>query len=81
MKNKSTLMILFLLGFLLSANITFAQFNDYTIKLGIQPNVLLSDTEFDKDLRPANAKYEFSGLGRVFLRFEFFTEVLEAEVG
>jgi outer membrane protein OmpA-like peptidoglycan-associated protein len=81
MKNKFTFLILFLLGFLLSANLTFAQFNDYTIKLGIQPNLLLSDTEFDKDLRPANAQYKFSGLGRVFLRFEFFTEVLEAEVG
>jgi outer membrane protein OmpA-like peptidoglycan-associated protein len=80
MKNKSTLLILILLGFLLSANLSIAQFNDYTVKLGIQPNLLLSDTEFDKDLRPPDAQYKFSGLGRVFLRFEFFTEALEAEV-
>jgi len=81
MKNKSTILILILLGFLLSANLTMAQFNDYTVKLGIQANGLLSDTEFDKDLRPSNAEFKFSGLGRLFLRFEFFTEVIEAEVG
>jgi len=81
MKNKSTSMILFLLSFLLSSNLTVAQFNDYTVKLGIQPNGLLSDTEFDKDLRHHDAQYKFSGLGRVFLRFEFFTEALEAEIG
>ena len=81
MKNKSTLMILFLLGFLLSANITFAQFNDYTVKLGIQFNGLLTDTEFDKDLRPTDAEFKFSFLGRAFLRFQLITEVVEAEVG
>ncbi|RKY94040.1 MAG: OmpA family protein [Ignavibacteriae bacterium] len=74
-------MRLFLLGFLLSTNASFAQFNDYTVKLGLQGNGLLSDTEFDKELKPTNAEFKFSGLGRVFLRFEFFTEVLEAEVG
>jgi opacity protein-like surface antigen len=81
MKNKSTFLILILLGFLLSANSTFAQFNDYTAKLGIQMNGLLSDTEFDKDLRPSEAEFKFSFLGRLFLRFELITEVVEAEVG
>jgi len=81
MKNKSTFLILILLGFLLSANSTFAQFNDYTAKLGIQMNGLLSDTEFDKDLRPSDAEFKFSFLGRLFLRFELITEVVEAEVG
>lgn len=81
MKNKSTFLILFLLGFLFSANLTFAQFNDYTAKLGIQFNGLLSDTEFDKDLRPSDAEFKFSFLGRAFLRFELITEVIEAEVG
>jgi len=81
MKNKSTLTILFLLGFLLFANFTLAQFNDYDVKLGIQMNGLLSDTEFDKDLRPSDAEFKFSFLGRAFLRFEMITEVIEAEVG
>jgi len=81
MKNKSTFLILILLGFLLFANSTFAQFNDYTAKLGIQMNGLLSDTEFDKDLRPSDADFKFSFLGRLFLRFELITEVVEAEVG
>lgn len=70
-----------LLVFLIIAPSAIAQFNDYTAKLGLQGNVLLSDTEFDKDLRPDNASYKFSGIGRAFVRFEFFTEVLETEIG
>lgn len=82
MKNIFTRLFLFIIFlFVLSVGNSYAQFNDYTIKLGIQPSVLLPDTEFDKDLRPSDAQYKFSGLGRLFLRFEFFTEILEAEVG
>ena len=82
MKNSFTqisLLIIFI--FTISPVNSYAQFNDYTVKLGVQGNVLLPDTEFDKDLRPSDAEYKFSGLGRLFLRFEFFTEALEAEVG
>ena len=73
------LLIIFL--FVITSVNSYAQFNDYTIKLGVQVNALLSDTEFDKDLRPSDADFKFSGLGRLFLRFEFFTEALEAEIG
>lgn len=76
---RSFLLIIFIFAISL-VNIN-AQFNDYTVKLGVQGNVLLSDTEFDKELRPSDAEYKFSGLARLFLRFEFFTEALEAEVG
>ncbi len=82
MKNsfiQISLIIIFI--FAISLVNSYAQFNDYTIKLGVQANALLSDTEFDKELRPSNAEYNFSGLGRLFLRFELFTEILEAEVG
>ena len=82
MKNsfaRSFLLMIFI--FAVSIGNSHAQFNDYTVKLGVQGHMLLSDTEFDKDLRPSNAEFKFSGLGRLFLRFEFFTEALEAEVG
>jgi len=83
MKNylSTRLNIGFLMIFILSVSNSFAQFNDYTVKLGLQGHVLLPDTEFDKDLRPDSADYKFSGLGRAFVRFEFFTEVVEVEVG
>ena len=70
-----------LIFFLLITSVIYPQFNDYTIKLGLQGHVLLPDTEFDKDLRPDSAEYKFSGLGRAFIRFELFTEVIEAEIG
>lgn len=70
-----------LLIFLLSASVSIAQFNDYTLKLGLQANGLLSDTEFDKENRPPDPEYKFSGLGRLFIRFEFFTPVIETEIG
>jgi len=41
----------------------------------------LTDTEFDKENRPSDPKYKFSGLGRLFLRFEFFTQYVETEFG
>jgi len=82
MKNSFTrLFLLIIFLFVITSVNSYAQFNDYTIKLGVQANALLSDTEFDKELRPSNADFKFSGLGRLFLRFEFFTEALEAEVG
>jgi outer membrane protein OmpA-like peptidoglycan-associated protein len=76
---RSFLLIIFI--FVISKANSYAQFNDYTVKLGVQANGLLPDTEFDKDLRPSEADFKFSGLGRFFVRFEFFTEALEAEVG
>ncbi|QQS34718.1 MAG: OmpA family protein [Ignavibacteriales bacterium] len=57
-----------------------AQFNDYKTKFGVQFNGLLPDTEFDKSEAPDDSKYEFSYLGRLFLRFEI-AKALEAEVG
>jgi len=67
--------------FILFASNSLAQFNDYTLKLGLSANGLLTDTEFDKDNRPSDPKYKFSGLGRLFLRFEFFTQYVEMDVG
>ena len=70
-----------LIFFLFITSVIYPQFNDYTIKLGLQGHVLLPDTEFDKDLRPDSAEYKFSGLGRAFVRFELFTQAIEMEVG
>ncbi|MGB5894207.1 MAG: OmpA family protein [Ignavibacteriaceae bacterium] len=82
MKNSFTRLILLIIFlFVITSVNSYSQFNDYTIKLGVQANGLLTDTEFDKEQRPSNAEFKFSGLGRLFLRFEFFTEALEAEVG
>lgn len=58
-----------------------AQFSDYSTKFGLQLNGLLPDTEFDKKGIPDNADFKFSYLGRIFLRFELGTEILEGEVG
>ena len=68
----------FLLLFLVQPN-SFGQFNDYTLKLGIQANGILTDTEFDKENQPSNPQYKFSGLGRLFIRFELGTEYVEGE--
>ena len=67
--------------FILSTSNSVAQFNDYTLKLGLQANGLVTDTEFDKEERPSDPKYKFSGLGRLFLRFEPGTQYIEFEVG
>lgn len=67
--------------FILFTSNSLSQFDDYTLKLGLSANGLLTDTEFDKENRPSDPKYKFSGLGRLFLRFEFFTPVIETEVG
>ena len=76
MKLSNKLISVIAVSLLISAASTInAQFNDYTSKFGIQINGLLPDTEFDKDLRPDDADLKLSYLGRVFLRFEFFTEV------
>ena len=72
---------LFTFVFILYTSNSVAQFNDYTLKLGLQANGLLADTEFDKENRPSDPKYKFSGLGRLFIRFEFFTPVIETEIG
>ena len=73
-------MLVLLVLFIFQANV-FCQFNDYSTKIGLQFNGLLSDTEFDKDLKPDNADFKFSYLGRLFLRFELGTPILEGEVG
>jgi len=81
---KSNLKAIFLLVIILIVGINFkinAQFNDYTAKFGIQINALIPDTEFDKEMHPSNASYEIAYLGRVLVRFEFFTPVLETEIG
>jgi len=83
MNNNLTIkfsLLLFLIFFLFQVN-SVAQFNDYTLKLGLQANGLLSDTEFDKENRPSDPQYKFSGLGRLFLRFEPGTQIIEFEVG
>jgi outer membrane protein OmpA-like peptidoglycan-associated protein/opacity protein-like surface antigen len=83
MKNYITNKFKFLLIiiFMFSVSASLGQFNDYTVKLGVQANVLLPDTEFDKGSQSSDPQYKFSGLGRLFLRFEFFTPVVETEVG
>lgn len=70
-----------LLFFLFLTTSSFAQFNDYTAKMGLQFNGLLPDTEFDKDQKVDDADFKFSYLARAFFRFEFFTPVLETEIG
>jgi len=79
--NRSSIFLL-VITLIIGSNFNInAQFNDYTAKFGIQINALLPDTEFDKEKRPDNADYELAYLGRAFVRFELFTEVLETEIG
>jgi outer membrane protein OmpA-like peptidoglycan-associated protein len=51
------------------------------MKIGIQFNGLFPDTEFDKELKPGNADFKFSYLGRAFLRFELIKQFIETEFG
>jgi outer membrane protein OmpA-like peptidoglycan-associated protein len=83
MKPHITKQMFILLGVLcfFAVNHSLAQFNDYTAKVGLQFNGLLPDTEFDKDLKVDDADFKFSYLARAFVRFEFFTPVLETELG
>ena len=83
MKNKLTVQItlLLLMNFVVFQTNSLSQFNDYTAKVGLQFNGLLPDTEFDKDLKPNDADFKFSYLVRAFVRFEFFTPVVETEIG
>ncbi|HEY6436066.1 MAG TPA: outer membrane beta-barrel protein, partial [Ignavibacteriaceae bacterium] len=74
------LVLLILLLIVVPSN-SIAQFNDYSLKLGLQANGLLPDTEFDKENQSSDPEYKFSGLGRLFIRFELFTEILEMEAG
>jgi outer membrane protein OmpA-like peptidoglycan-associated protein len=78
---KKLIYFLVLIGLVTLNQPNFAQFNDYTTKFGFQINGLLPDTEFDKDLRHADASFEFSYLARLFMRFELGTEILETEIG
>ena len=73
--------LFFILAFFLSSGFSYAQFNNYKGKFGLNLNVLVPDTEFDKDLRPSDAPFKFSFLGRTFVRFELITNVIETEVG
>jgi len=78
---KKLFYLLLLFGLVAMSQPNFAQFSDYSTKFGLQINGLLPDTEFDKDLRPDDADFKFSYLGRLFIRFELGTESLEAELG
>jgi hypothetical protein len=82
MKLNHNSIFLFVVALVIGINFSAsAQFNDYTAKFGIQINALMPDTEFDKENRPADADYKLAYLGRALVRFEFFTEVLEVELG
>ena len=72
---------LLVLTLIVSSGSVFAQFNDYKAKFGIQLNGILPDTEFDKDMKPSNADFKFSYLGRAYVRFELITHVVETEIG
>ena len=78
---KKLIYVLVLLGLAAMIQPIQAQFSDYTTKFGLQINGLLPDTEFDKAGIPDNADFKFSYLGRLFMRFELGTKILEAEVG
>jgi outer membrane protein OmpA-like peptidoglycan-associated protein/opacity protein-like surface antigen len=78
---KKFVYLLILFGLVALSQPNLAQFSDYSTKFGIQFNGLLSDTEFDKDLKPDDADTKIGYLGRLFLRFELGTEALEVEVG
>ena len=82
MKLSNKLVSLITVTLLISAasNIN-AQFNDYSSKVGNQFNGLLPFFEFDKDLIVDDKNLKLSYMQRVFLRFEFFTEALETEIG
>jgi opacity protein-like surface antigen len=73
--------LIILIIFSVSSGITLAQFNDYKAKFGFQLGGLLPDTEFDKDLRPSDAEFKLSFLGRAYVRIELITEVVEGEIG
>ena len=47
---------------------SYAQFNDYTAKIGLQFNGLLPDTEFDKDQKVDDADFKFSYSARAFFK-------------
>ncbi len=78
---KKIIYLLIILGLVAMSQPNHAQFSDYTTKFGLQINGLLPDTEFDKAGIPDDADFRFSYLGRLFMRFELGTEILEAEVG
>ena len=48
LKLTTKLLILFASMILIYQSNSLAQFNDYTLKLGIQADGILTDTEFDK---------------------------------
>ncbi len=73
---KPLLKVLLMLGvlFILSWNSLSAQFNDYSIKFGLQGNGLIPNTEFTND------NLEIAFTGRAFLRFEL-SKAFEVELG
>ena len=74
MKKSSLFFILVFLTFTLSNQQVFSQFNDYSIKFGLQGNGLLPATEFE------NNDVQVSFLGRGFLRFEL-SHAFDIELG
>jgi len=80
-KKKFTIVLFVLLFAAFFPHNLNAQFNDYAIKFGLQGNGILTDTEFDNDLKADDADFKLSFLQRLFMRFELFTEAIEAEIG
>jgi len=80
-KILSANIFLFFIFSIVFTKFSYAQFNDYSAKLGLQMNGIINDMEFDKDLRPDNAEFKLSFLGRAFLRFELFSDMIETEFG
>jgi len=74
MKKTSLFFVFLFLTFTLSSQQVFSQFNDYSIKFGLQGNGLLPATEFE------NNDVQVSFLGRGFLRFEL-SHAFDIELG
>lgn len=80
MLTKNRLLLVFGAFILISfSNSSYAQFNDYSLKLGVQFQGLLPDTEFEKELKSASADFKFSFMSKLFLRFELIKHFIETE--
>jgi outer membrane protein OmpA-like peptidoglycan-associated protein len=71
---KNTFLLILIATIILSVNTNFAQFNDYSIKGGVQGFALLPDMDFP------NEDYKPSYLGRAFLRIKTI-DLLDVEIG
>jgi outer membrane protein OmpA-like peptidoglycan-associated protein/opacity protein-like surface antigen len=73
--------IVFIFVMYLFTNSSYSQFDDYSIKIGVQFHGLLPDTEFEGEKKISDADFKFSYLGRLFLRFELIKQFIETEIG